>query len=621
MGGVRQRLAAEAWVSKRKHVWFSKLFLFLASLDLRAEPRRQLQALPVFPLEDGSLGKLESGPVFLPLKRGVEYGFESEIRQVHHGLFSGLEASKSERLHTFLNELGINRPDPVELIDHHILPVYENEGWKQKPGRVPVGHIKYIRNEWKTYEAAKKKHDPKWHLSQLGSKVVLRVRTSGVASFAVANTLYLSREFKPPHDLEGLFSKSAAARFVEANSYLKTKLDPEALERSVTQWRAFLTALGVRPEYRGRCSPPSLIGNSPTDAAGRARSQRRQTTSCHRSASRLSVVPTLMRLQHSSGSTMSTGALCSLGISPDKGFYRTAWTENPESKMLLDLRSVKVPSVSGEPVQLGGGILNTPELRELLGPDSPCIAVPLKNPQFLQHMGISAQPSVQAVVGQLRRWSDQGVSPEPQRVRRLYLWLASSSASALQDEFSKYSLLFLPALSPPWRRASSVFWEVSPGLLGRSCPGLERTPIYSGLREFFVGTVGVRARPGVSEVIEHLKSLADEDETGDRDDALRCYLALDALLREDAEPSVAESIASEFREHALWRTTKGEWWKDDGDLFLGDSEALAALFEAEASVAFIDVPPEKVAELGYTSRSPSDATGFECRLGDHRRSG
>jgi len=205
-------LEKSEWVKKQDEKWFANIFRYLSKKKLSDEQLERLNNLDIIKLENGELTSINQSVVFFPLEKKVVYGFENELRVIKKeviDVISKYEKEEMDNILEFLKKLGLKQADSYEIIENHILPVYENDVWKQKDSTTLVGHVRYIKDNIERYEKesderlnAKRSYyreDPLEHLKKL---LLIRINKD---DYANPENVYLPRIYGNENNLEELF--------------------------------------------------------------------------------------------------------------------------------------------------------------------------------------------------------------------------------------------------------------------------------------------------------------------------------------------------------------------------------------------------------------------------------
>lgn len=208
------------WIKNQNKEWFASLFRYLSKKKLSDEQLERLKNLDIIKLENEELTSInEGGAVFFPLERETVYGFEDKLRILKKDIIdvvSEQEKEERDKILEFLKRLGVKQADPYEIIENHILPVYEDETWKQKDSRTLIGYIKYIKDNIDKYEREsdrrlnankaswENKEDP---LKRLKESLLIRINKDdeGKEWYDNPRNIYLPKIYGNENNLEELF--------------------------------------------------------------------------------------------------------------------------------------------------------------------------------------------------------------------------------------------------------------------------------------------------------------------------------------------------------------------------------------------------------------------------------
>lgn len=233
------------WIKKQNEEWFACLFRYLSKKKLSDEQLKRLEGLEIIKLENGEFTSINESVVFFPLEKKEIYGFEGELRVIKKGIvdiISKYEKEERENILEFLKKLGLKHTNPYEIIENHILPVYENGEWKQKDSKVLVGYIRYIKDNIDKYEeesdrrlnASKYSWEPKEDpLKRLKKSLLVRIDkdTDGKSWYAYPENIYLPKIYGNENNLEKLF-EGIDVNFVHP-CYIEGEL--ESLDREINE--------------------------------------------------------------------------------------------------------------------------------------------------------------------------------------------------------------------------------------------------------------------------------------------------------------------------------------------------------------------------------------------------
>jgi len=253
-------LENKEWIKNQNEEWFAKLFSYLSKKKLSDEQLERLKNLEIIKLENGELTSINKGTVFFPLERQSVYGFEDELRVIEKAIIdivSKQDKEERDKILEFLKRLGLKQADPYEIIENHILPVYESKGWKQKDSRTLIGYVKYIKDNIDKYEResdrrlnANKafwKEDPLKHLKK---SLLIRINKDeeGKERYDYPENVYLPKIYGNENDLETLF-KGMDVSFVHP-CYIEQEIKP--IENEILELKDKLQGKSKRWKKKNR---------------------------------------------------------------------------------------------------------------------------------------------------------------------------------------------------------------------------------------------------------------------------------------------------------------------------------------------------------------------------------
>jgi len=219
INGLIKCLENKEWIKNQNEKWFVKLFNYLSKKKLSDEQLERLKDLDIIKLENGELTSINKGAVFFPLERKAVYGFEDELRIIKKDIIDIVSEQKKgekDKILEFLKRLGLKQAHPYEIIENHILPVYESENWKQKDSRTLLGYIRYIKDNIDKYERESDKrlnaNKASWEtkedpLKRLKKSLLIRINKDdeGKERHDYPENVYLPKSYGNENDLETLF--------------------------------------------------------------------------------------------------------------------------------------------------------------------------------------------------------------------------------------------------------------------------------------------------------------------------------------------------------------------------------------------------------------------------------
>ena len=231
-------LENKEWIKIQNDKWFARLFNYLSKKKLSDEELERLKDLDIIRLENRELTSINKGPVFFPLEKRTIYGFEDELRIIKKDIIDIVsEQNKEEKdnILEFFKKLGLKQAHPYEIIENHILPVFESEDCKQKDSNTLIGYVKYIKDNIDKYQKesnrklnarkpfGKTKADPLKHLKE---SLLIRINKDNEEKewYEHPKNVYLPKGYGNENDLEILF-EDMDVNFVHF-CYLEQDIEP-----------------------------------------------------------------------------------------------------------------------------------------------------------------------------------------------------------------------------------------------------------------------------------------------------------------------------------------------------------------------------------------------------------
>jgi len=245
-------LKDKSWLEKKDDDWFTKLFLYIKEQELEEEQIKRLKELNILRLENNKLVSISEEKVFFPLQKKGGYSFENEISVVKKELLETNEKESKKEIKGFLKNLGVQNTNPSEIIDEHILPVYENDdddsNWKSKDNETLLGYTRYIKDNIDKY---KKEHEEdEKPLARIKKNLVLRVdKDNEKSSYKSPNKIYLPNTYGNENKLEFLFDRFEVDFLNDCyiNEYFGSENNDSPMKDNdkIKEWKEFLLTIGV----------------------------------------------------------------------------------------------------------------------------------------------------------------------------------------------------------------------------------------------------------------------------------------------------------------------------------------------------------------------------------------
>ncbi len=476
------------------------------------------------------MAALSEAPIFFPLDRKGAYGFEGAMRVVRKAVFDGVDGAVALAARTFLEFLGVCRPDPAEVIERSLLPLFK---WRLLSGTadategILVGATLFVKEHLAEYE----KRDSR--LVRLKDELLLKATPDG--QFFKAVELYLPASYGNANDLETLFEGLGGFYFVSGD-YLEASLkrlprragevpSDAQRRREVKAWKEFLLRLGVEERPRVTVLPPTAT------APARAWSDDFQRVFATGQWDRIFRAFVLIDRWWS-----EYRKLLSVSARRKTGVGQTLPADVP-SEFRQQLVTAEWMPVKGHRLaRPADTFLDTPDTRQLLGDHVPYLDAPFRNRHLLDDLGIRREPDTAAALLRLNALAEQEAC-DFDVLAHLYGFLAQRFAThgeAIAAAFVNWPLICVPGQPACYLHSGEVFWEeVSPafteyrGNLKHHWPGLET---------FFIHGLGVRPSPSAEDYGRLLRRLVSH---GEPTKSLRSYCG---PCTRDSEPPWPERV-------------------------------------------------------------------------------
>ncbi len=637
------------WLKKQSDEWFARLYRYLSNKKLSEEQLERLKNLDIIKLENEELTSVNEGVVFFPLEEKVVYGFENELRVIKKDIIDAVlkhEKEERDKILEFLKKLGLKQADSYEIIENHILPIYEGEGWKQKDSRTLRGYIRYIKDNTDKY---KRESDGRLNANKASGetkkdslerlKKSLLIRTDRDTYEHPENT-YLPKTYGNENDLEELFEEIDVSfvnscyleqdirqindEIAELKNKLKDKSKTwkkiekkikdleEKRKKKIREWKEFFLKLGVHevPKveyYYGSCG----LSYSHTycdfqSRVGIPEGKMKYSTKGHRvrdwklsqefeyvlengDTERIKILLTILdkywKAKYSKYLKMDY-----------QWFYYCEEHKSLPSSFIRELKEkIRLPTTQNTLAKPSGVFLDKPEIRELLGDTVPYLAVKIKNEEFIEALGINTRANVRGVLNYLKALVEQK-SDDKEKFEKLYNFLDEhfeEDVLKIKEGFTKNSLIFVPNTEKRYYTAKEVIWKDVSNIFGKNRIYLEKH-YPKRFKKFFVEKLGISEKPTPKDYADVLIDISKKDEISEEDKKIvvKIYEELNRNLNPDRveNPISQEDWWNDFIKEAIFLTDRGEFRRNLGDIFINDDNELYELFRDEEGIRFLCLP-------------------------------
>jgi hypothetical protein len=243
------------WLETQSDDWFIKLYIYLKNLNLSEySDLPKVKPLKIIRLQNDKLASTaQSSSIFFPLNQKREYGFEfeQELQFVKTTLLPSSPSASKDAVTELLNKLGVQNASPYEIIEEHILPLYQGDAWKSK-GNQLLGYIRYIKDNLSEYEkeSDKRKNQNSYYWQSSKQDPLESLKTSlwiktDKNTYLHPTDIYISAIYGNTNELESLLNGIKDVWFV-APDYIADAIQiKDADKKEVREWREFFVKLGV----------------------------------------------------------------------------------------------------------------------------------------------------------------------------------------------------------------------------------------------------------------------------------------------------------------------------------------------------------------------------------------
>jgi len=271
--------------------------------------------------------------------------------------------------------------------------------------------------------------------------------------------------------------------------------------------------------------------------------------------------------------------------------------------MLVSLRQTLVPVREGESL-LSKCFVATEDNQAVFGPAVPFLTFNIGN-EFAEDLGVVTAPTVSHALDRLQELQHKKIVDEA-IVAPLYKYLDSRFGqhnTEIKSAFHDAQLVLADTADGlTWMNVAAVCW-IMPRELRQFLPTGSLSQTWRELQCFFCKHMGVAETLGADDYVEAL-SQASNQENVDVVQASRIAQIIYSRLRGFASDAAADvKWLQRLREEPLLFTNKGEWWRNDQDVFAADDISLGNLFASSDSVAFIDLGAVQILFRSFPSDS------------------
>lgn len=651
-------LSNSDFVQKQADEWFAKLYSFLNDQKVEEEDKDAISNLRIIKLGDGSLTSISEGTIFFPLAKKEEYGFEKEIRIVKSEILKGKDAKSAEE---FLRGIGVKTASPFEIIENHILPIYESsdekENWACKGEKILLGYVRFIKDNLDDYEkesdkklnSAKKsweqKEDP---LKRLKQSILLKCRNN---RFEHPNNIFLPKIYGNKNNLETLFEGIEGIMFLDKDYLLETikkysgkrkarkkKTDiTKEREKEINEWRDFFIKLGVNEGFKiNETNESYLTWEDKQKLRGQDRCTYENITDYEliplgEVLKKLAEAPSKEKLKLLINLLESQWGKLSKYLKLKYKWQYYSWNINYADSSWLHLLKTTpwLLTTKGTLSKPYEAFLNKKEIRELLGEDVPYLVIDIKNEELIKALGINSEANISGVLNYLHGLIEKKCS-DISLFTKLYSFLNNKfkdDPKSVKEAFETRKIIYIPETPQLYFKSSEVFWKDLSEIFGENRGYLERH--YKDLKDFFVNKLEIQQKPDPKNYADVLLDLSKKQQISKEDE--KVILKIYKELNENLDPEKVESVISEeqwwseFLLKPIFWTDKREFWFNNNDIFINDNEEFYEIFKEYSDIAFLKLPRNYHPKLQYFIKSAgiqllSNALNYNLRIGEAKES-
>lgn len=621
-----QCLQKEEWLINQSDEWFTRLYAYLNHKVLEDKQIEAIKKLKIIRLESNELTSPSESNIFFPLDKKSNYGFEAELRVIKRTLLETKEKVTRESIVKFLKKLGIRDAQPYDIIENHILPMYESDKWKSKNSETLLGYIRYIKDNLLDYEKEsdkrlngdkgiwRNKEDP---LKRLKESLFIRSNKTvdGVNNYSRPEDLYLPRTYDNNNDLEFLFEGIESILFVHREyiddiirKYRQAKRKSKKVRadiqkkraEEIKEWKDFFVKLGVNTK-------PKII---------KKQEVREHHTYCNIHKKNVHIfsspdICSIVRLQDPKKSKILLNILVHNWdyykdfVEYTDFYFSRSWIPlRIESDWFRTVKETKwLPTSKGTLARPSEIFLDKPEIRELLGDSVLYLAVDIKNEEFIKTLGINTEASIESVIINLKSLKEQRCQ-EITLYTKFYDYLNKKfegNEYAIKTAFSENSIIYLPNTTKNYFTSREVLWKDVSFVFGEIRGYLEKQ--YPKLKSFFVEKLGVSEKPTPKDYAGVLLDLSQKKEITEKDEKI--ILKIYSELNDNLNPEFNEHLISkevwwkDFVNKPIFWTDKNKFCNKDENLFVNDEPELYELFKESPQIAFLKLPGNYYPKIQY----------------------
>lgn len=576
------------WLKGKDLEWKVQFYEYIAKSPKRADYVEGMLKLPCIPAADGSMATPEGDAIFYPLSSTETYGFEHMLTVVD-GEFHARATETAPDVLALLDSLGVQHDKPYELIQRHILPHHTPAGFKKADQPALLGHVRYLRDKLDAYLAkAREGQSEETALEALRTGLYLgsKREEDGVWYFERPGSIYLSKEYRPDFNIEGLLGDKLPTGKLLSEKYIVKpagRHDKDETAADLQRWREFFTRIGVH-------EAPKVVSQTTGDVA------------CS---------DELSALLQAGDQTVRRATLECLNkhwarydrLTTHQVRYGRSSTQTQRTQFATALRATTAPTRRRVTVPLEQTYHDRPEVRDVLGGNLTYVDADVWDERFLAACGITYKVNAEACLKRLRQIRTDGGSTREQ-IRRIYrqlenLW--NSDGATIQAAFTSETLIAVGrGEGLTWVLPGDACWRpTGVRFLDARHPPLNSQ--YVDYTNFFTRLLHVPLELELAKWVDALAELEAVESESEREDiAIVIYRRLSrelAALSSTNPPSPLPTWVGRIKTQPLFLNHRGKLVANSASLYFNDAPEYAALFKDSLDVSLLAIAPEQLSAV------------------------
>ncbi|VVB85353.1 Uncharacterised protein [uncultured archaeon] len=643
-----QCLQKTEWLNKQNDDWFIKLYTYLNSEKLDQEQIQKLKKLKIIRLEkDGELASNLNEPIFFPLENKSDYGFEKELRIIKRTILEPKETKNN--IEKFFEKIKIQKAKPYEIIDEHILPIYESKNdssnWQIKDDAVLLGYINYIFDNLGYYEKERSKrlnaskiNEPP--LKRLKNSLVIRTNKTfnNKKYYDRPENIYLPKVYGNKNDLETLFGPNEDIQFVskkyidsivkkyrhEKRKNKKKKAEiRKKRETEINVWGDFFDKIGILKipkviyKYDKIYDPFSNLAQDYGYTGSKLQYKSYLSEEYFKNSIKAFEEITDYKLELDIQTLNTKQRILLLKIIDENWvYYKDYFSKQLVYKYRYSRKDSRWSTIDPKDCYFKYTLINTgwlpitknidplpksnevfldkPGTKAILGESVPYLAVDVKNQEFIKSLKINSDPTVEGVINHLKSIV-QNRSIDKDTFINLYDFLSKNyenNQNIIKTAFTVNKIIYIPDTHQYYFTIRDVLWNDLSEIFGDNRGYLQKH--YQKLKSFFVEKLGVNEKAKPKDYANILLDLSQKERLDKKDEKIiiEIYNELNSHLNPDIEEHLisSEDWWDDFIKEPIFWTDKNQFRKNDNDIYVNDKQEIYELFKNNSQIAFLKIP-------------------------------